>query len=153
MKGRWKMIIGGPKFGKAITGIVFVLALSACDPPENETCFDIDGEEVCGTEGGTVQMVFSIDAAEAEIHVVRFHPDDARRYGLNEVVPLLADSRTDRTKAIIERLEPGPSQVCLTNDVYLQNTVDREQTIIHRADQCTNLLAVWSDADADWMPY
>ena len=147
------MISGGTRWARVLLCGFLAVLVAACDPPQYETCYDVGGEEVCDTEGGTVRMTFPFDASEAESYVVRFHPDDARRYHLNEVVPVTADPNTSRTKATIERLEPGPSQVCLTHNVYLQNIVEREQTLVFEAGKCGSLSRDLDFSDADWMSY
>ncbi len=140
---------------KALATLFVVLGLTAAscdDPGPPDECFEIDGAEICGQPGGTTRITFGIRVEDADNFLVRIHEEDAQRYHLEETIQLVPLGN-GTTKAIVERLEPGPSQVCLRHNLYLEDTVKRERTILFPAGECTLLSLGWGEGRADWMPY
>lgn len=134
--------------------VVLGLTAGACDDPgPADQCFEIDGEQVCSQPGETAIITFGILAEDADNYVVRIHEEDAQLYHLEQEIQVIPEEKSGGSKALVERLEPGPSQVCLRHNMYLENTLERERTILFPAGECTIMRLSWGEGRADWMPY
>ena len=128
---------------KRLAAVVILLSLMAttCGDSDRDTfeCFDIGGEQICDNPPVSSRIDFLIDTDEPENFVLRFHPEDAELYSLREVNPLMP-LRTPRVITVnIERLEPGPTTVCLRNNVYLEDVREQDRALVFKGGQCTSL--------------
>ena len=127
---------------KRLAGVVLLLALMAttCGDSDRDTfaCFDIGGEQICDETSSSSQINFLIDTDQPDNFVLRFHPEDAELYSLREANPLSSHPIPGIVTADIERLEPGPSTVCLRNNVYVESVSEQDRALVFKSG-CTEL--------------
>ena len=139
----WETGVKVIRIVKRLAGVVILLALMAttCGDAERDTfeCFDIGGEQICDNPPVSSRIDFLIDTDEPENFVLRFHPEDAELYSLREVNPLMPLRTPGVITVNVERLEPGPSTVCLRNNVYVENVREQDRALVFKAGECTEL--------------
>lgn len=145
MKNRFQLLLF------SLTGALLLTACWGDDPGDITPCFTFDGERVCEEIGEDFSIFLPFDPAEAQGWIVRFHPEDADRWGFPETIPVLSDERTEATSALVERSIVSPSHVCVDHNVYVQDLVAGRQMLIFEAGNC-GVRSLPLLSDKEWEP-
>ena len=134
-------------------GLLFLTAcLGAVEQGQVVECFEFDGERTCEETGGDIRINLPFSAQESEGWVVRFHPEDAERYGLQETAHILPNDRTGRTEVLFERSRPSPVTVCVNHDVFVQDVEAGRQIKLYESGGCTVGITSHILRDQEWVP-